>query len=503
MQIAEPGAAGRTSTRPPLVRLEGITKRFGALTANDGVTFDIAPGRIVALLGENGAGKTTTMNVLAGIYCPDAGSIAIDGRSLEPGSPRASIGAGIGMVHQNFRLIETLTGEENISLAIDGERFWRRSRSDERVTTLLDDLGFNLHLAAKVWQMSLAQRQQLEILRTLAAGARILLLDEPTSVLSPFESKALFAILRNIASSGRSVIVSSHKLAEVLELAHDVIIMRQGKVVHTGGAADNDAASLVKLIVGDRIVARSARPATAVGKILLKVDRLTVLDDFDLAAVRDASFELRGGELIALVGVTGNGQSELIDAIGGMRSIEAGEIVAPQSPRWRGFAFIPAEHLGTGLSPNLPIADNSILGRQRERPFNRIWFNAATIKSHAQHVTARFGVNADIAAPVRRLSGGNIQRVLLGRELMGDPDLIVADYPTRGLDVAAAAQIRSALVARANAGAAVLMSSEELDESFTIATRLLVMHRGQIVADLQPATADIETVGRLMTTGSA
>jgi simple sugar transport system ATP-binding protein len=503
MQVAEPGATGRTSTRPPLVRLEGITKRFAALTANDGVTFDITPGRIVALLGENGAGKTTTMNVLAGIYCPDAGSIAIDGRRLELGSPRASIAAGIGMVHQNFRLIETLTGEENISLAIDGGRFWRRSRLNERVTTLLGDLGFNLNLAARVWQMSLAQRQQLEILRTLAAGARILLLDEPTSVLAPFESKALFTILRNIANSGRSVIVSSHKLAEVLGVANDVVIMRQGKVVHCGGAQDRDATSLIKLIVGDRIVARSTRPATAVAKTILKVDRLSVLDDFDLVAVRDASFEVRGGELVALVGVTGNGQSELIDAIGGMRSIVAGEIVAPRSPCWRGFAFIPAEHLGTGLSPNLSIADNSILGRQRETPFNRIWLNAASIKQSARDVTARFGVNADIAAPVRRLSGGNIQRVLLGRELMGNPDLIVADYPTRGLDVAAAAQIRNALVARANAGAAVLVSSEELDESFAIATRLFVMHRGQVVADLQPAHTDIETVGRLMTTGSA
>jgi len=499
MQVAEPGATGRTSTRPPLVRLQDITKRFGTLTANDGVTFDITRARIVALLGENGAGKTTAMNVLAGIYCPDAGSIAIDGRILELGSPRTSVAAGIGMVHQNFKLVETLSGEENISLAIDRGGFWRRSRPNERVAALLADLGFNLNLSARVWQMSLAHRQQLEILRTLAVGARILLLDEPTSVLSPFESKALFAILRNIASSGRSVIVSSHKLAEVLDVANDVIIMRQGKVVHRGGAQDSDAASLVKLIVGDRVVARSTRPATAVGNIILKIDRLTVLDDFDLGAVRDVSFELHAGELVALIGVTGNGQSELIDAIGGMRPITAGQIIVPRVSRWRGFAFIPAEHLGTGLSPNLSIADNSILGRQRDAPFNRIWLNVATVKARARDVTARFGVEADLAAPVRRLSGGNLQRVLLGRELMGDPDLVVADYPTRGLDIAAAAQIRSALVARANAGAAVLISSEELDESFAIATRLLVMHRGQIVADLQPADVDTD----LMTTGRA
>ena len=367
MQVAEPGATGRTSTPSPLVRLDDVSKRFGTLTANDGVTFDIAPGRIVALLGENGAGKTTVMNVLAGIYCPDAGSVAIDGRSLELGSPRASIASGVGMVHQNFRLVETLTGEENISLAIDGGRFWRRSRPNEAVTTLLADLGFNLNLSAESGRCRW-RSQQLEILRTLAAGARILLLDEPTSVLSPLESNALFTILRNIASSGRSVVVGSHKLTEVLDVANDVIVMRQGKVIHRGGAQDRDAASLVKLIVGDRIVARNARPATAVGKSILRVDRLSVLDDFDLVAVRNVSFEVRAGELVVLVGVTGNGQSELVDAIGGMRSIAAGVIVALHSPHWRGFAYIPAEHLGTGLSPNLSIADNSILGRQREAP---------------------------------------------------------------------------------------------------------------------------------------
>jgi simple sugar transport system ATP-binding protein len=503
MQATELGVTGWTSARPPLVRVQGLTKRFGGLSANDGVTFDVAPGCIVALLGENGAGKTTTMNVLAGIYCPDAGSIAIDGLSLELGSPRASVAAGIGMVHQHFRLVETLTGEQNISLALDRGRFWRRTSQNDRVTALLADLGFNLNLAAQVWQMSPAQRQQLEILRTLAAGARILLLDEPTSVLSPFESKALFALVRNIASSGRSVIVSSHKLAEVLDVAHDVIVMRQGKVVHRGGAGECDSASLVKLIVGERAVARSARPAAAIGKAILKVDRLSILDDFDLIAVRDISFKVRAGELVVLVGVTGNGQSELIDAIGGMRPIEGGQIAAPRATCWRGFAFIPAEHLGTGLAPSLPIADNSVLGRHRETPFDRIWLNPATVRARARNVTGRFGVNADIVTPVRRLSGGNIQRVLLGRELIGDPDLIVADCPTRGLDVAAAAQIRGALVARANAGAAVLMSSEELDESLAIATRLLVMHRGEIVADVAPAAANLETLGRLMTTGRA
>jgi general nucleoside transport system ATP-binding protein len=217
--------------------------------------------------------------------------------------------------------------------------------------------------------------------------------------------------------------------------------------------------------------------------------------------VHNVSFVVRSGELVVLVGVTGNGQTELIDAIGGMRLLTAGRILVPRADRWRGFAFVPAEHLGTGLAPNLSIADNSILDRHCQAPFDRSWLAPAAVWRRAHEVTARFGVTADVHTPVRRLSGGNLQRVLLGRELMGNPELIVADYPTRGLDVAAAAQIRNALVERTNAGAAVLISSEELDEAFAIATRLLVMHRGEIVADVVPGEVDMESLGRMMTTG--
>jgi general nucleoside transport system ATP-binding protein len=501
MEVAEPGVSGRIFPRPPLVRLQGITKRFGTLCATDGVTFDVPHGRIVALLGENGAGKTTTMNILAGLYCPDAGLVAIDGVDLELGSPRASVAAGVGMVHQHFRLVETLTGLENISLAVDHGRFWRRTVPNETVRALLTNLGFKLNLAAQVWQLALAQRQQLEILRTLAAGARVLLLDEPTSVLSPLESNALFAIMRNIASSGRSVIVSSHKLAEVLAVADDVVVMRQGRIVHRGPVQDVDTSSLAKLIVGERVIAQNRRPVALVGDPILTVERLKTLNDFGLVCVHNVSFNVRSGELVVLVGVTGNGQTELIDAIAGMRPLAAGRIFAPRSDRWRGFAFVPAEQLGTGLAPNLSIADNSILDRHRLAPFDRSWLVPAAVERRAREVTARFGVTADVDTPVRRLSGGNLQRILLGRELTGNPELIVADYPTRGLDVAAAAQIRNALVERANAGAAVLISSEELDESLAIATRLLVMHRGEIVADFAPAEVDMESLGRLITTG--
>lgn len=484
----------------PLVRFVGITKRFGKLVANDAVSFDIPGGRVHALLGENGAGKSTIMNVLAGLYLPDQGRIEVDGKHLRLGSPRASVNSGIGMVHQQFRLVDTLTGFENVSLATHGRRLWQPKAADDRLLALVAELGFDIDLAAPVWQMPLARRQQLEILRTVAAGAKILVLDEPTSVLSPVETKGLFTIVRRIASTGRSVVLISHKLTEILDVADDVVVMRAGRVVHAGRAADSDSDGLARHIVGDRQFRTAARPRTEHGAVILSVDQLSVEDHRGARVVRSASFEVRGGELVAIVGVTGNGQSELIEAIGGIRPYAAGRLDAPRIGGRRGFAYIPAQHLGTGLAPGLTLRDNAILGHQRRRPFGS-WLGRRAVEERSREVAGRFGVEVAEKAPIRRLSGGNLQRVVLGRELNGDPALVVADYPTRGLDVAAAAQIRTALIERAQAGAAVLMSSEELEESLEMATRVLVMHGGEIVADLPAAAADFDMIGRLMTGG--
>ena len=466
------------------------------------MSFDIPRGRVLALLGENGAGKTTTMNVLAGLYLPDAGQVEVDGNLLALGSPRASVAAGIGMVHQQFRLVERLTGFENVSLAIHGRRFRQPSGADDRLIALMAELGFDIDLALPVWQMPLARRQQLEILRTLAAGAKILILDEPTSVLSPVETRGLFEIVRRIAASQRSVVLISHKLSEVLEVADDVVVMRAGRVVHVGPAANSDPNSLARLIVGERELRAGTRPAAEVGDVVLTVNSVAVEDHRGARVVRGASFEIRGGELVAVIGVAGNGQSELMEAIGGIRRIVAGRIAAPRSAGRRSFAYIPGEHLGTGLAPGLSIRENAILGHHRRAPFGG-WLGRRLVAERSRRVVASFGVQANDRSPVRRLSGGNLQRVVLGRELIGDPALVVADYPARGLDVSAAAQIRSALIERARAGAAVLVSSEELEESLEMATRILVMHGGEIVADLPASGADLETIGRLMTRGRA
>jgi simple sugar transport system ATP-binding protein len=480
------------------VRIEGLTKRFGALLANDEVSFEIPAGRVLGLVGENGAGKTTVMNVLAGLYLPDSGAVSISGMPLRLGSPRASVAAGIGMVHQQLKLVETLSGFENLSLARDRGRLLQPSKAGVELCALMADLGFAIDLAAQVWQMPLAVRQQLEILRTLAIGAGVLILDEPTSVLAPPETVRLFEIVRRIAASGRAVVLISHKLGEVLEVADDLVVMRAGRVMHRGPAGEVDVGRLARLIVGDRDLGQGSRPPGPFGAPVLRVEGLAIESDLGLAAVRGASFAVRVGELVAIVGVAGNGQTELLQAIGGVRPYR-GEI-APAAGHARRFAYVPAQHLGVGLAPGMSIQDNALLGQQRRPPFGW-WLRRPSVQRRGREVGARFGVTADLASPVRWLSGGNLQRLVLGRELHGEPALIVADYPTRGLDVASAGQIRGALVARASAGAAVLISSEELEESLAIANRILVMHRGEIVAEHDPRTVDQGTLGRQMTTG--
>ncbi len=404
------------------------------------------------------------------------------------------------MVHQQLKLVETLTGFENLSLACDPGRILQPSRAGAALHALMAELGFEIDLAAQVWQMPLAIRQQLEILRTLAMGAGVVILDEPTSALAPPETGKLFDIVRRIASSGRAVVLISHKLGEVLEVADDLVVMRAGRVVHRGPAAAVDVGRLARLIVGDRALGQGHRPPEPAGPPLLAVEDLTVEGDQGVAAVRQARFAVRAGELVAVVGVAGNGQTELMQAIGGLRAYRG--TITPSPRRGRRCAYIPAQHLGVGLAPGMSLQDNALLGQQRRPPFGW-WLRRRDVRRRAREVADRFGVVAALGAPVRWLSGGNLQRLVLGRELHGAPALIVADYPTRGLDVASASQIRRALVARAGAGAAVLISSEELEESLAIAHRILVMHRGEIVAEHDPHAVDLDTLGAQMTTGRA
>ncbi|MEF2070580.1 ABC transporter ATP-binding protein [Consotaella aegiceratis] len=492
-------AAGPTSKAAgSLLRLEAISKHFGALVANDEVSFDAAAGDVVALLGENGAGKSTAMNVLCGLYHPDSGRVTLDGKEIELGSPKASARAGIGMVHQQFKLVDALTAFENLSLALDRGNFLQKNRPSGDLASWMADLGFEIDLTQRVRDMPLAARQQLEIVRVLASGARILILDEPTSVLSPLETDRLFAIVRRIAASGRVVILISHKLAEIRDVATRLVVMRQGRRVFEGKAAGMSGEKIAELIVGERSYRNDRRPQAPVGEHRLTVRNLSLAGAGGEPIVKDVSFTVAQGELVAIVGVAGNGQIELLDAIGGLRRPATGEIIAPRLGSQRDFAFIPAQHLGVGLAPGLTLEENALLGHQARSPFGRL-LRPRERRRRAQSVLAAYDVRTPARTVTSALSGGNLQRVVLGRELLNEPDLVVASYPTRGLDIASAAQIRNALIERANAGAAVLMACEELEESLEIATRILVMSGGRMVADLDAKEATLGELGRLIT----
>jgi ABC-type uncharacterized transport system ATPase subunit len=484
-----------------LVFMEGISKSFGELVALCNLDLEIRAGRVVGLLGENGAGKTTAMNILAGLYMPDAGRIVVDGEPLVLGSPHASIAAGVGMVHQQFKLVETLTGLENISLAIDHGRLIQRRGQSFRLIELQEQLGFTIDLAQPVWKLAIAERQQLAILRTLAVGARVLILDEPTSVLAPTEVAGLYRIVRRISESGRAVVLITHKLVEAAEMADEVVVMRFGETVYSSDRPVSDPSILAPYIVGDREITQGRRSTRLPGAPMLVVENLSVEGNQGGIAVKGASFEVRSGEMVALVGVSGNGQTELMEAVGGMRPY-SGNVARVADGPGRGFAYIPARHLGVGLAAGLPIEQNAILGHHRSDPFTW-WLHPRQIRRHTERVAGSFHVEMGSGGPVSRLSGGNLQRLVLGRELFGDPSLIVADYPARGLDVASAAQVRSALVECASSGAAVLLSSEEWEDSLEIANRILVMHDGRIVAELDPSATDPNELGLLMTTGEA
>jgi simple sugar transport system ATP-binding protein len=382
---------------------------------------------VLGLLGENGAGKTTLMNILAGVYLPDGGTVHVGEVVLALGSPKAAVDAGVGMVHQHLKLVETLTAMENISLAVHHGRFLQPRRLPDSVLKLKEDLGFQFDLSSRVWQLPLAQRQQLEILRVLATEAKVVILDEPSAVLSPPETDKLFEIIRRIAASGRAVVLISHKLEEVLGVADVVAVMRAGRMVHEGPSGGLTVDTLARLMVGDRMSAGTGRPDSESEDVLLSVADLAVDDDLDYEVVHSVSFEVRRGELVALVGVAGNGQEQLMEAIGGLRAIRVGEVetFAGGRARRHGFAHVPAERLGVGLAPGLTLRDNALLGSQRSAPFGR-WLRRRHVSFHTTSVLERFGVVHSGSGPVRNLSGGNLQRIILGRELMKNEELLIA-----------------------------------------------------------------------------
>ncbi len=493
------------------IELRGIVKRFPGVIANNGINLKIHRGEIHCLLGENGAGKTTLMRILYGLYQPDGGEIILNGQSIKITSPRAAINHHIGMVHQHFRLVPTLSVEENIVLGLDegSGPFMNFRKSREKISTIADKYGLPIDPQTKVWQLTVGQQQRVEIIKALYREVDILIMDEPTSVLTPQEVDQLFTTLRTLVDNGLTIIFITHKLDEVMQVSDRVTVLRKGKVISTLSTSDTDKPALARLMVGREVVFRLEKsPVKRKGK-LLDVSNLHTLNDRGLPALCGVSFEVFGGEILGVAGVSGNGQHELAEVLTGLRKLTRGKMflskkdVTNCSARKMydcNVAHIPAERIKMGIVPALSIRENLILKKYRHPPFSRREFlEKQKIEQNAHDAISDYQIaapNCETAAKL--LSGGNIQKVVLARELSENPSLIVAVHPTYGLDIGATEQVRQILLAQRERGAATLLISEDLEEIITMSDRILVLFNGEVMGILDAENADIEEIGLMM-----
>ena len=474
-----------------VMRLDRITKRFGALVANDGISLTLHRGEVVALLGENGAGKTTLMNILFGHYTADAGGVEVFGKPLPPGNPRAALAAGVGMVHQHFTLADNLSVLDNIRLGT--ESLWRmgagRAAARARVVQLAQDFGLAVNPDARLGSLTVGERQRVEILKALYREARILILDEPTAVLTPQEAEALFATLRRAIAQGLSILFISHKLHEVMAIADRCVVLRHGKVVGEVATAQTSGAELAGLMVGGEVAMPEARPATA-GAPRLRLQGVSTPDKGAAPGLKRVDLALRSGEIVGLAGVSGNGQAALADLISGLISPAEGRLVLEAEPgAWtpraairHGIARIPEDRHKTGTVADFSLTENAVLEGYWRPEFSRrglIDWQAA--EDFTRDIIASYDVRCPgPGARIRLLSGGNMQKLILGRVLEPGPKIILANQPVRGLDVGAIAWVQSRLIAARDAGAAVLLISEDLDEIMGLADVIHVMSEGRL-----------------------
>ena len=499
----------------PVLELQGITKQFPGVLANDHVDLELLPGEVHALLGENGAGKSTLMNILYGLYHPDAGEIRLQGKTVSFASAKDAIQSGIGMVHQHFMLIPVMTVAENIVLAQEPTYVGVMldiGEARKRVRELSERFGLAVDPGARIEDITVAQQQRVEILKALYRGAQILVLDEPTSVLTPQEAKELFSIIDGLKAQGKSIIFISHKLNEVLEVADRITVLRRGKTVGTVPKEGATEESLARMMVGREVLLRVEKPPSKPAETLLQVEDLHVVDDRGIEKVRGVSFSVRAGEIVGIAGVDGNGQTELIDAITGLHRAVAGTIAvadktyaAGSSPRDMldaGVGHIPEDRQRRGLVLDFSIAENIALHDYCFEPDSRWgWLYPSRLIERAAALIKDFDVRG--GGPRTRaggLSGGNQQKVIVAREVARNPRVLIAAQPTRGLDVGAIEYVHRRLVAERDEGRAVLLVSLELEEVLSLADRILVMFEGEIVGEYPPTVSE-EELGIAMTGG--
>jgi len=495
------------SDRPVVLELRGITKQFPGVLANDRISLDLRRGEVHALLGENGAGKSTLMSILYGLYHPDEGEILIDGEPVRINSPKEAIERGIGMVHQHFMLIPVMTVAENIVLAQEPTRagvLLDLATARRRVEDIAAQFNFAIDPQARIQNISVGQQQRVEILKALYRRADILILDEPTAVLTPQEAQELFAILKNLTrEGGMSIIFITHKLNEVLEIADRITVLRRGKRIDTLPAMGATEASLASLMVGRDVLLRVDKTPARPGETLLEVEGLRVLDDRELEAVRSVSFEVKAGEIVGIAGVDGNGQSELIEALTGLRPVASGEFrvgdhrLTGSSTHHildSGIGHIPEDRQRRGLVLEFSLAENMALHDFDRPPNSRLgWLRPRYLVERAKRLLSAFDVRGGgPQTPARALSGGNQQKVVVAREVENDPRVLIAAQPTRGLDVGAIEFVHRRLVEERDEGRGVLLVSLELDEILSLSDRILVMYEGELVGEYRPDVTEEE-----------
>lgn len=521
------------------IELKNITKTFGSVLANDNVSLNVKKGEILSLLGENGSGKTTLMNMISGIYYPDSGEIIVDGNPVIIKTPKDAFQYKIGMIHQHFKLVDTFSAAENIVLGLSSDELnsiinpdtenkdeekgfkkfvknIKKNRFDikaiyKMVKDICDKYGFDIDPKKKIYNMSVSEKQTVEIIKVLIRGADILILDEPTAVLTPQEITKLFAILRAMKDDGKSIIIITHKLNEVMEISDRITILRKGKYIATVAKETTNEQELTDMMVGQKTELEIERPITTFNKPLLEIRDLNILKDDGTKAIEDVSFYIRGGEILGVAGISGCGQKELCEAIAGLRKIKTGAIthmgqsilrLKPREIAQKGISmsFVPEDRLGMGLAPNFSITDNMMIKNYADSPWYYPFVNRKKARESAANLIKRLDIKTpSTETPVRRLSGGNVQKVLVGREIEANPNVIVTAYPVRGLDINSSYGIYDILNQEKKKGTGILFIGEDLDVMLALCDKILVLCHGKNMGVVHAAKATKEKIGLMMT----